>query len=292
MSIQQADCVACVHGAAQRLFAVIVPLGFEGGHGVVAGTRQTFEDLNYTPGYDLAMVGATVGLLAGTGIGFGLVNWAALRKQSWNQKLSGKAVLSTEQLLLPATEQADCLPADARPRRRSASMQAFNPDRPSDAEAAGTALCRQALLEGNDADEEMPPGAAAQVAAGADWNGVYFPSETRPANGRQTVAVSSLDNLALHLAVVGVVLLLAWAGKLGLTIGVHALERRFGERSLIAGLHLVSSLPLFLFSLLAAVGVQAVVGRLGPRTVMALDRRTAESLCATAMDFLVVAAIA
>jgi hypothetical protein len=44
-----------------RLFAVLIPLGFEGGHGVVAGTKSTFEELDYRPGYDLAMVGATVG---------------------------------------------------------------------------------------------------------------------------------------------------------------------------------------------------------------------------------------
>ena len=41
-----------------------------------------------------------------------------------------------------------------------------------------------------------------------------------------------------------------------------------------------------------AILVQAVIDRLGPRTAIALDRPTAESLCAAAMDFLVVAAIA
>ena len=40
---------------------MLIPLGFEGGHGVVAGTKSTFEELDYRPGYNLAMVGATVG---------------------------------------------------------------------------------------------------------------------------------------------------------------------------------------------------------------------------------------
>ena len=71
--------------------------------------------------------------------------------------------------------------------------QAFDPAKPSGPDAAGAALYRQALL----ADEERisdrmaggtsglvsfggPAGAAEQMAAGASWNGVFYPAETRP----------------------------------------------------------------------------------------------------------------
>jgi hypothetical protein len=56
------------------------------------------------------------------------------------------------------------------------------------------------------------------------------------------------------LAVVGVVLLIAWAGKLGLNALVRFLETH--GLPWLAGLHLVSSLPLFLYALLAAVLAQ------------------------------------
>ena len=62
------------------LFAAIVPLGFEGGHGVVAGNRDALERYLFPEGYSLGMAAATLGLLLGTLIGAGLVNWASWRR--------------------------------------------------------------------------------------------------------------------------------------------------------------------------------------------------------------------
>jgi hypothetical protein len=57
-------------------------------------------------------------------------------------------------------------------------------------------------------------GAPSQQAAAVDvhspaFDGVY-PVEARPRSGSQTVAVCSLDSLALHLSMVGAVLAIAW----------------------------------------------------------------------------------
>ena len=62
-----------------RLFAAIVPLGYEGGHGVVAGNRAALERYDYPQGVSLGYVAATVGLLVGTLLGCALANWARWR---------------------------------------------------------------------------------------------------------------------------------------------------------------------------------------------------------------------
>lgn len=69
-------------------FAAVVPLGFEGGHGVVAGFKEVL-DVDNPDGYQQGMVAATVGLLVGTVTGWAMVNWgynkgklAALKPQS------------------------------------------------------------------------------------------------------------------------------------------------------------------------------------------------------------------
>ena len=61
------------------LLGVTVPLGFEGGHGTAAGLRQTFVDLEYPEGADLALCAATVGLLSGVIFGTVAINWAIRR---------------------------------------------------------------------------------------------------------------------------------------------------------------------------------------------------------------------
>eukprot|EP01050_Picozoa_sp_SAG11_P019073 SAG11_NODE_2982_length_2793_cov_3.225687_1_plen_609_part_00 len=301
-----------------KLFSVLVPLGFEGGHGVVAGSRKALAELGYPQGYDIAMVAATVGLLLGTAIGVTLVNFAARRKMLANSLAEGSGSSSdsegnievngevecgdgrdggadgdgrTEPLLAAVTSSAalgdangDDGSAAAPPRRRSSSVHARVA---FDSEAASRVLWRQAL------QRTASSARVHEARQGAGWNGVYAPAD-RPVLGHQTVSVSSLDSLALHLAVVGVVLVLAWGLKVGLG-GLAPQLDSSADRLLgvvHGGLHIVASLPLFLFGLLAAIVVQACFDYAGPRTVILLDRPTMSSLCATSMDFLVVAAIA
>lgn len=59
------------------LFGVIIPVGFEGGHGTAAGLRQTFTDLGWPQGTDLGLTSATVGMVSAIMVGVVLLNWAA-----------------------------------------------------------------------------------------------------------------------------------------------------------------------------------------------------------------------
>jgi ESS family glutamate:Na+ symporter len=57
-------------------FGVILPVGFEGGHGTAGGLEQVFADLGWKEGKDLGLASATVGMVSGIIIGMWLINWA------------------------------------------------------------------------------------------------------------------------------------------------------------------------------------------------------------------------
>lgn len=54
----------------------LIEIGFEGGHGTAAGLQQTFEDLDFAAGGELAVGMATVGVVGGIVCGIILINWA------------------------------------------------------------------------------------------------------------------------------------------------------------------------------------------------------------------------
>src|SRR5699024_7230829 len=53
----------------------LIEIAFEGGHGTAAGMQNTFEELGFTEGYDLAVGLATFGVLSGVIVGIILINW-------------------------------------------------------------------------------------------------------------------------------------------------------------------------------------------------------------------------
>ena len=58
------------------VFAGIMPVGFEGGHGTAAGMADVFKSLGYHELIDLTLASATVGILFSISIGMILINWA------------------------------------------------------------------------------------------------------------------------------------------------------------------------------------------------------------------------
>ncbi|MCF7975573.1 MAG: sodium:glutamate symporter [Phycisphaerae bacterium] len=61
------------------MFAGILPVGFEGGHGTAAGLGKVFAEHGWAAGQDLALSSATFGIVFAIIIGTGLINWAAYR---------------------------------------------------------------------------------------------------------------------------------------------------------------------------------------------------------------------
>jgi len=58
------------------MFAGILPVGFEGGHGTAAGLAETFAHHNWPAGKDFALASATFGITSAIIVGMILVNWA------------------------------------------------------------------------------------------------------------------------------------------------------------------------------------------------------------------------
>jgi ESS family glutamate:Na+ symporter len=58
------------------LFGVIVPVGFEGGHGTAGGLGESFKEMGWEEGMDLGLASATAGMIAAIIVGMALVNWA------------------------------------------------------------------------------------------------------------------------------------------------------------------------------------------------------------------------
>ena len=67
------------------LFAGIMPVGFEGGHGTAGGMGPVFDELGFPEMKDFALAAATGGILGAIIVGMGLVNWA-VRKGYVEQK--------------------------------------------------------------------------------------------------------------------------------------------------------------------------------------------------------------
>jgi len=58
------------------MFATVLPIGFEGGHGTAAGMAETFSHCNWPAGKDFALTSATFGVISAIVVGMTLVNWA------------------------------------------------------------------------------------------------------------------------------------------------------------------------------------------------------------------------
>ncbi len=58
------------------LFGNLLEIGFEGGHGTVAGLAETFKNVKWEEGKDLGLTVATGGMLIGVIGGMALINWA------------------------------------------------------------------------------------------------------------------------------------------------------------------------------------------------------------------------
>ncbi|WP_176013542.1 sodium/glutamate symporter [Victivallis sp. Marseille-Q1083] len=97
-------------------FGALIEVGFEGGHGTVAGLSNTFRELNWPEGKDLGFTVATVGMISGVVIGMWLINLAV--RFGWVKNIRSFADQS------PA-ERRGLHPADAQP---SAGKQTVSAD--------------------------------------------------------------------------------------------------------------------------------------------------------------------
>ena len=190
------------------IFGVIVPVGFEGGHGTAGGLLPTFKEIGWDSGGDYALASATAGIISAIVVGMALINWAVRRGILENSR--GPATLS-------------------------------------EAESAG-----------------------------------IYPVDQRPSAGFLTVSPDSVDSLALHLAVIGLAVVVGMAIK---TVLVY-LEAHIPG---LSNVEIMRAFPLFPLCMIGGLVVQGVMTGFGRAQIV--DHALMQRLAGTALDFLVVAAI-
>jgi len=190
------------------LFGVIVPVGFEGGHGTAGGLIPTFEKIGWAEGADYALASATAGIMSAIIVGMCLINWAVRRG------------------MLPRFRGFDTL---------------------SEEETAG-----------------------------------IYPVGNRPPAGRQTVMSDSVDSLALHLAIMGIAILVGYLIKQALVV-VEAQLPGMTDHSVMR------TFPLFPICMIGGLIVQACISRFS--RINPVDHGLMQRIAGTALDFLVVAAV-
>ena len=89
-----------------KMFAGILPVGFEGGHGTAAGMGPVFAERGWPEGQDLAMTSATCGIMSAIIVGTILINWAVRR---------GYAVKHKELTEQIEDDSISVIPVDQRP---------------------------------------------------------------------------------------------------------------------------------------------------------------------------------
>jgi ESS family glutamate:Na+ symporter len=192
------------------LFGVIVPVGFEGGHGTAGGLGPTFAQLNWAEGLDFALASATAGIISAIVVGMALVNWAVR-----------KGIV------------------------RSVSQESLN-------------------------DPEFLSG--------------MYPVDARPEAGRQTASPSSVDALALHLAIIGVAILIGFVLRYVL-VWLELQIPGMADNEI----KIMRAFPLFPLCMIGGLIVQLCVSRFAK--VSPIDHGLMQRVGGTALDFLVVAAI-
>lgn len=194
------------------LSGTLIEISFEGGHGTAAGLADTFRELGFADGADMALGLATIGVVAGTILGTLLINWAV-----WKGHMP-------------------------------------SPDKPS-------------------AEKEQ---------TGEDE--ILSEHETRESVPEQTAADKSVDPLSIHLGFIALSIGVGWLLLQGL---IH------GERLLLMPLgwpELMVHIPLFPLAMIGGVLVQIAGDLFGYSS--RIDRTLINRISGTALDFLIVAAMA
>ncbi|MCZ2818421.1 sodium/glutamate symporter [Modestobacter sp. VKM Ac-2984] len=87
------------------MVGALIEVGFEGGHGTAAGLGDTFAELGFPEGQDLALGLATVGVVAGVVVGIALINWGVHTGRAEVLESDAKTSLAEQRGLYEREEQ-------------------------------------------------------------------------------------------------------------------------------------------------------------------------------------------
>ncbi|MCK5149131.1 sodium:glutamate symporter [bacterium] len=112
-----------------------------------------------------------------------------------------------------------------------------------------------------------------------------FPDTERPSAGKQTVSADSIDSLAFHLSIIGLAILIGFGLKTGLAWAEEVIFKPQDMR-------LFAGFPLFPLCMIGGLITQLSFTKFSKAEKPPIDHGLMQRLAGTALDFLVVSAIA
>ena len=94
----------------------MIEIGFVGGHGTAAGLADTFDQLGFPEGRDLALGLATIGIMSGVLLGIVLINWG---------KSKGHVKFLNEETPLSSNEKEALSDFDRRERKQRSDQDSL-----------------------------------------------------------------------------------------------------------------------------------------------------------------------
>ncbi|KNC76894.1 hypothetical protein SARC_10630 [Sphaeroforma arctica JP610] len=260
-----------------ELFGSLFPVGFEGGHGTAAGLTDTYTELDFPEGGDLAITSATIGILSG--VIFGTIICNIGDRYTWTFTSYRNTSRDEEQNSssgdLPVVESE----SNASFTGSLGSKQADNAKslKPLGEEAQTTSTTEFNI---EDDTEDYDDGALPML--GRDWkSSAVIAVENRVPGSYLTISNDAIDTMALHMAFIGLALLAAYFTKRGLMVIDGFIDSEYS---------FLSGFPLFPIAMLWGLVVQVVVDKY--TVISPLDRGMMERIGGISLDFLVLSAIA
>ena len=238
----------------KHLFGVILPIGFEGGHGSASNMKQGFETAGWKEGVEYAQASSTVGLVSGLIIGVGLINWYRRFKVATKPP--------PIDLMRPTDTGALAVNEEGEYEVTGRDVQdPFAHAREADRlRRANKAYMRRTFIAADGAEEE------------------------RPSAGVEVVQSTSIDNLAYHLGAVFTAISFGYSAKALLMTFDVAASKPFKTKGIFA------AFPTFPLCMLGGIILQVVMQRAGQ--MHKIDTKTILHFSNMALDFLVLSSIA
>ncbi len=92
----------------------LIEIGFEGGHGTAAGLSDTFTELGFEDGADLALGMATIGVVVGVLLGTVIINWGIARGHIDKPEAKDEEADDTDELSEHETREETRMPSRLR----------------------------------------------------------------------------------------------------------------------------------------------------------------------------------
>eukprot|EP00756_Hemistasia_phaeocysticola_P039495 Hpha_TRINITY_DN16818_c0_g17::TRINITY_DN16818_c0_g17_i1::g.148371::m.148371/K03312/gltS; glutamate:Na+ symporter, ESS family len=237
-----------------RSFGLVLPVGFEGGYSVALGLEASFTNEGWAKGADLAVASATTGLLAGTLMGIGMLNWYHRRQKA----IPGFEYVPTIAEGLRVTDSGEYELKEVRKENRR-----------QPGTGAPTRLERERLREQRMHEMKTM---------------TFFPPDRQGPSTFVVLQPVMVDNFSYHLCLAALAVFFGYTTKSILSLLDPAVEY------LITIPQFFRSFPTFPFSLLGGLLIQLVLQKGGSSEKV--DRNTFERLQRMSLDFLIVSAIA